>query len=153
MEPLWPCDAISGRAGTGETELPVDDETAARFRAKLAPVDDRGHRWWLGAIDGGADGSGGYGRFHAGRGEGAVVTTAHRYAWTLEVGRVPPSLVVRHRCDEPLCTAIEHLTTGEPADYAMDAVLRPCRASDMDTRGFADHSRAIREAVLAVLAG
>jgi hypothetical protein len=34
--------------------------------SKCAPYDDQGHRWWLGAIDGGTDRSGGYGRFQAG---------------------------------------------------------------------------------------
>ena len=95
----------STRLGVGEVELPVDGDTVERFLAKCAPLDDQGHRWWLGAIDGGADRSGGYGRFQAGSGDTLVTTTAHRYAWTLEHGPIPPGLVVRHRCDEPLCTA------------------------------------------------
>ena len=56
---------LSTRLGVGEAELPVDPATVGRFLAKCAPVDDQGHRWWLGAIDGGADHSGGYGRFQA----------------------------------------------------------------------------------------
>src|SRR3954468_18030254 len=70
------------RAQTGSVTLPTDPDTAARFLAKCAPPDDHGHRWWLGAIDGGADCSGGYGRFQAGVGAASVITTAHRYAWT-----------------------------------------------------------------------
>ena len=88
---------LSTRLGVGEAELPVDPATVRRFLAKCAPVDDHGHRWWLGAIDGGADRSGGYGRFQAGCGDTGVTTTAHRYAWTLEHGPIPAGLVVRHR--------------------------------------------------------
>ena len=95
----------SRRARAGTVALPTDSATAARFLAKCAPYEDLGHRWWLGAIDGGVDRSGGYGRFQAGLVPDAVITTAHRYAWTLEHGPIAPGLVVRHHCDEPLCTA------------------------------------------------
>jgi len=142
------------RTPTGAVELPVDSDTADRFCAKCAPFsDDRGHLWWLGAIDGrNADRSGGYGRFQAGRGDLAVITTAHRFAWTIEHGPVPQGLVVRHRCDEPLCAAIDHLELGTSADNNWDALERPLRAADLDIRGSAGRSRAIRDAVLAVLA-
>ena len=143
--------SLSTRLGVGEVELPVDADTVERFLAKCAPVDDHGHRWWLGAIDGGADRSGGYGRFQAGSGDTLVTTTAHRYAWTLEHGPIPPGLVVRHRCDEPLCTATLDLDLGTYADNRWDAIARPYRAADLDVRGSAGRSRAIREAVLAVL--
>ena len=103
--------ARAGRRG----HLPVDPGTVERFLAKCSPPDDQGHEWWLGAIDGGADLSGGYGRFQAGSGDTLVTTTAHRYADTLEQGPIPPGIVVRHRCDEPLCKAHLHLVRGTPA--------------------------------------
>jgi HNH endonuclease len=140
------------RVGTGTISLPVDAASSVRFFAKCAPVDDDGHRWWLGAIDGGSDRSGGYGRFQAGIGPTSVITTAHRYAWTLEHGPIAPGLVLRHRCDEPLCTAIADLELGTEADNYWDTVTRPVRAADRDTRGSAGRSRAIRRAVLSVLA-
>jgi hypothetical protein len=60
---LWgytPLPAPPGRrTRTGAVALPTDDATAARFLPKRAPCDDQGHRWWLGAIDGGTDRSGG----------------------------------------------------------------------------------------------
>jgi HNH endonuclease len=149
---LTTTNARGRRARTGTTALPLDAGTSVRFLAKCAPPDDRGHRWWLGAIDGGADCSGGYGRFQAGIGAGAVITTAHRYAWTLEHGPVAPGLVLRHRCDEPLCTATADLELGTEADNYWDTVARPVRAADRDTRGSAGRSRAIRRAVLGVLA-
>jgi hypothetical protein len=144
--------SVGGRGAVGGATLPVDPGTVARFLAKCAPVDDDGHRWWLGAVDGGADLSGGYGRFQAGSGlANLVTTTAHRYASTVADGPIPPGIVVRHRCDEPLCTAELHLERGTVADNRWDAVTRPHRAADLDTRGSADRSRAVRTAVLAVL--
>src|SRR2546421_2155922 len=143
--------AIGRRAPTGSTALAIDAATELRFLAKCAPVDDHGHRWWLGAVDGGSDRSGGYGRFQAGLGDEAVITTAHRYAWTLESGPAPAGLVLRHRCDEPLCTAVDHLEIGTPADNNWDASARPQRAADLDLRGSAGRSRAIRQAVLDVV--
>lgn len=141
------------RLAIGAADLPLDEATVRRFLAKCAPLDDQGHRWWLGAIDGGSDRSGGYGRFQAGPGRlTSVITTAHRYAWTLNHGPVPPGLVVRHRCDEQLRTASGHLELGSFGDNTWDAVARPCRPSHLDVRGSAERSRAIRDAVLAVLA-
>jgi len=63
-----------------------------------------------------------------------------------------PGLVVRHRCDEQLCTAEAHLLCGTFADNRWDTVVRPYRAADLDLRGSAGRSRAIRDAVLRVLA-
>lgn len=149
---LWgPLTSTSSRAPVGAVSLPVDPGTVDRFLAKLAPADDHGHEWWLGAIDGGADHSGGYGRFQAGSGDALVTTTAHRYADTLERGPIPPGIVVRHRCDEPLCASATHLERGTAADNRWDTIARPHRAADLDTRGSAGRSRAIRAAVLAVL--
>jgi HNH endonuclease len=88
----------------------------------------------------------------AGCGEALVTTAAHRYAWTLEHGPIPPGLIVRHRCDEPLCTATQHLDLGTCADNRWDAIARPRRAARLDVRGSAGRSRAIREAILRVLA-
>jgi hypothetical protein len=45
FEPLPLCGRpMSTRLGVGEVPLSVDDETAERFLAKCAPVDDQGHR-------------------------------------------------------------------------------------------------------------
>ena len=144
--------STSTRAPVGTVTLSVDPDTVDRFLAKRAPADDAGHVWWLGAIDGGADLSGGYGRFQAGSGDTLVTTTAHRYANTLENGPIPPGVIVRHRCDEPLCTASAHLERGTSADNRGDTIARPYRAADLDERGSAGRSRAIRAAVLSVLA-
>ena len=124
--------STNSRAPVGAIILPVDPHTVQRFRAKCSPPDDQGHQWWLGAIDGGADLSGGYGRFQAGSGDTLVTTTAHRYADTLEHGPIPPGIVIRHGCDEPLCKARLHLVRGTPADNRWDTIARPYRAADLD---------------------
>jgi hypothetical protein len=144
---------VAGKAETGSIELPTDVGSVERFRAKCAPADDAGHVWWLGAIDGTLDGSGGYGRVQVGSGSDAVITTAHRYSWTVEHGPVPAGLVICHRCDEHLCVAAEdHLEAATTADNNWDAVLRARRGSLLDVRGSAARSRAIRQAVRSVLA-
>jgi HNH endonuclease len=140
------------RAAAGAVALPADAGSVRRFRAKCAPADDAGHVWWLGAIDGALDGSGGYGRLRVGRGPNAVLTTAHRYSWTLANGPVPVGLVICHRCDEPLCVAAGDLEAATTAENNWDAVLRDRRGSVHDVRGTAARSRAIRSAVRAVLA-
>jgi hypothetical protein len=144
--------STSSRAPVGAIALPVDPDTVDRYLAKRSPPDDDGHVWWLGAIDGGADLSGGYGRFQAGSGDTLVTTTAHRYAETLDNGPITPGVIVRHRCDEPLCTSTVHLERGTSADNRWDTIARPYRPADVDCRGSAGRSRAIRAAVLAILA-
>ena len=37
---------------------------------------------------------------------------AHRYAWTMENGEIPPGVSVRHRCDNPPCINVDHLFLG-----------------------------------------
>ena len=117
--------STSSRAPVGAITLPVDPDTVQRYLAKRSPPDDDGHVWWLGAIDGGADLSGGYGRFQAGSGDTLVTTTAHRYAETLANGPITPGVIVRHRCDEPLCTATVHLERGTSADNRWDTIAAP----------------------------
>ena len=70
---------LSTRLGVGEAGSPVDPATAGRFLAKCALPMTRATAEWLGAIDGAADRTGGYGRFQAGCGEALVTTAAHRY--------------------------------------------------------------------------
>jgi hypothetical protein len=66
---------------------------------------------WIGARH-----SMGYGKF-----DGEM---AHRYAWQLVNGPIPDGLVVRHRCDVPLCVRPEHLELGTRADNSRDMVER-----------------------------
>lgn len=53
---------------------------------------------------------------------------AHRLAYERHYGlivmRLPQSSVVRHRCDNPACIEITHLTIGTQADNMRDMVSR-----------------------------
>ena len=49
-----------------------------------------------------------------------VVHQAHRVAWELANGPIPPSLVVRHKCDFAPCCNPAHLELGTRADNNRD---------------------------------
>lgn len=91
----------------------------ARFRA-LVVVGAADACWsWLGAPS-----SKGYGRLHAGGHKGRLLL-AHRLSLSLAQGHaVPRDLVVRHRCDNPICVNPAHLLTGTHLDNMRDAVER-----------------------------
>jgi len=49
---------------------------------------------------------------------------SHRIVWQQTYGRIPDGLVVRHRCDNPSCIRLEHLSVGTHADNVADKVRR-----------------------------
>jgi hypothetical protein len=51
-------------------------------------------------------------------------TYAHRRAYELCRGEIPPGLMVLHRCDNPCCVNPEHLYIGTPKDNARDRTQR-----------------------------
>jgi hypothetical protein len=105
----------------------------------------------------------GYGQFWL---PGGRVIRAHRFAWAAWHGPVRPGVVIRHQCDEPLCTPItraavdQHLAAGTQADNVVDRELRGrgyrrrggVRGWTVDRRGMAARSRAVHEALHAALA-
>lgn len=81
-----------------------------RFDAKTQRSE--GCWFWLGPLY-----PKGYGSFwYQGRNVGA-----HRAAYELFVGPVPPGLSVCHRCDVPCCVNPEHLFLGTARDNLLDA--------------------------------
>jgi len=83
----------------------------ARFWSKVIQSDDC---WtWHGTVT-----KDGYGLFSVRVGENR---RAHRVAWELTYGPIPPRLFILHRCDNPLCVRPAHLFLGTARDNSRDA--------------------------------
>jgi hypothetical protein len=52
------------------------------------------------------------------------VTLAHRYAWEMVFGKIPPRLQACHRCDNPACALPEHLFLGDYQANSDDKVAK-----------------------------
>lgn len=78
-------------------------ECLRKFEARVCPEPNTGCYLWMGAY------SGDYGKFAPSR---ALVEDAHRWAWRLYRGPIPPGLCVLHRCDTPICVNVDHLYLG-----------------------------------------
>ncbi len=87
-----------------------------RFWQKVAITSEPGRCWlWCNGRN-----STGYGVF---RWHGKV-RLAHRLAWELAYGPIPAGMLVRHRCDNPLCCRPSHLELGWHADNMADMAIR-----------------------------
>jgi hypothetical protein len=67
---------------------------------------------WTGAL-----GGHGYGQFHIG--DGRKIRYAHRVAYELTIGRIPPGLSLDHLCRNPPCVNPAHL---EPVTHKVNIV-------------------------------
>ncbi len=98
-------------------------------------------RLWQGSLNGT-----GYGRIWD-RAEQRLVLT-HRYFWEQAYGTIPNGMVVRHKCDQPLCFRIDHLELGTVADNSADMMQRGRGAGQFaagqDVTLTADDVRSIR---------
>jgi hypothetical protein len=63
-----------------------------------------------------------YGSFPTGRRGGHCY--AHRHAWLLSNGPIPPGMSICHHCDNPPCCNPAHLFLGTQRDNIQDAVSK-----------------------------
>ncbi len=61
-----------------------------------------------------------YGSFGFTESGKSVTYRAHRFAWMVTNGRIPPGMVVMHVCDVPLCCNQAHLRMGTQAENVAD---------------------------------
>lgn len=64
-----------------------------------------------------------------GNGRSPKMEHAHRVAWRLTNGEIPPGMFVCHRCDNPRCVRPDHLFLGAPSDNSGDMVEKARQAT------------------------
>lgn len=93
-----------------------DPAKKARFWSKVEIRDDDDCWLWQRATN-----PQGYGCFASGTGR---YWLAHRVAYTIVNGEIPPGTLVRHTCDTPSCVNPRHLELGTPKQNFRDALIR-----------------------------
>lgn len=94
-------------------------EMVERFWSKVDRLGD-GECWrWIGLTKANRS-SMAYGSFRTDNG----MRPAHRVSFQLCVGAIPDGLIVRHKCDNPLCVNPSHLETGTHKDNVADRYKR-----------------------------
>lgn len=92
-----------------------------RFWEKVAIADSGCWEWTAGRD------AAGYGQFSVTsetRGEPPLCARAHRVAWEIEVGPIPPGMYLDHLCYNPPCVNPEHLELVTPGENVLRARSR-----------------------------
>lgn len=98
----------------------ISDSDTRRFwsKVRIGAVDAC---WpWIGSINRGT----GYGQFTITTDRQSRTWGAHRVAWTLTFGPIPPSQSVLHRCDYPSCCNPAHFFLGTQLHNMQDAARK-----------------------------
>jgi hypothetical protein len=74
---------------------------------------------WTGALTGA-----GYGLLSQDGGRGARLVYAHRAAWEMARGQIPPGMCICHTCDNRSCVRLDHLFLGTRADNNHDMIRK-----------------------------
>lgn len=64
---------------------------------------------------------------------------AHRYAYEMAHGTIPPGLVICHSCDNPRCVRRDHLFAGSPSVNQKDSVAKRRHVNSKKTHCPAGH--------------
>lgn len=112
--------------GTELKQLSIYERWAAKVRVadSTLPTMDTPCWEWAAAVD-----NYGYGKLAT---VSRTIRQAHRVGYELNVGPIPPGMLVCHRCDNPKCVAPHHLFLGTHRDNSRDMVRKGRQAQQRD---------------------
>ena len=106
-----------------------------RFNDKWIPVSESGCWLWTAAVSGQSSSGNQYGYIQVGTKKQPQLKRAHRLSYELFVGDIPDGMLVRHKCDNPLCVNPDHLELGTHQDNMSDMAERDRRKKAHCKRG------------------